>query len=148
MLQDIRWDGLVVVQDFRLFLKYGFEQMGPLSQRLLWIDLDRDPHPPANGPEQHRLGRGFVHGHEPCGEALVPADEAEARANVVAAGRDVPRDAGTEVVVHADAEYGAALGGTRYCVHLSGAAVPRIDQTVRVTYGLDVTVSQVRKLPA
>lgn len=128
--QGVCWDGFIPNQDLRLLLDQWLHNCGPLTQRLLWIHFNADLHPPADGSEQHHLSCGFIHGHQPSSEVLVPLDGAQERGTASGAHWDTPRHTWAEVVVHADSEFGALFSGAHYCVHLSGAAVPGVIHTI------------------
>lgn len=85
--------------------------------------------------------RDRVHGHQPGDETLVPGDVGQHGCVAVADG-DSPGHTGVEVVVHADRQtgrFGCRAGeGDRLC----GVAVPGVADTIRVTDGLDPTLSQ------
>lgn len=85
--------------------------------------------------------RDRVHGHQPGDETLVPGDVGQHGCVAVADG-DSPGHTRVEVVVHADRQtgrFGCRAGeGDRLC----GVAVPGVADTIRVTDGLDPTLSQ------
>lgn len=146
--QGVDWDGFISNLDLRLFLDQWLHHCGSFAQRPLGIHFNADLHPPADGPEQHHLGCGFVHGHQPCGEVLVPLDGTQESRAAGGAHRDTPCHTRAEVVVHADGQFGALFGGTHYGVHLGGAAVPGVVHAIRIADGLNLPTSQLWQLPA
>ena len=140
-------DGLVLAQDFGLVLGNGLPEPGALAQGPGGVHLDAQLHAPAQGlQDDHVVGRG-VGGHQPRDEALVPVDIGQFGHVALADGHG-PRDAGVEVIVHADDELGVSLGGAHDGAGLCGVAVPRVVHPVRVADGLDLAFLEVRELPA
>lgn len=140
-------DGFVLAQHLRLFLGYGLQQPGSLSQRSVGIHLDVQTHAPAHRLQHQHLAGRLVDGHQPRGETLVPPDAAQ-HGNVAVAHGDAPRHAGVEVIVHADGELGVLLGRAHHRAGLGRVAVPRVVDAVRVADGLNLSVSETRQLPA
>ncbi|KAG7237350.1 hypothetical protein INR49_032473 [Caranx melampygus] len=125
----IRGDRLILAQDLGLFLGHGLVQNGPLTQRLFWVHFDVKPHPPADCLQDE--GR----------KALVAVDAAKLR-HVAVTDRHTPGHTGVEIVVHTNGELAVLLGGAYNGAGLCGVAVPWVVDTIRVTDGLDLPVTQ------
>lgn len=139
-------NGLILAQDLRLFLGYGFFKNSPLTQRFLWVHMDVKTHPPANRLQDQSLCRGLVYGYQPRGEALIPVDAAKLRHITVADGY-APCHTGVEVVIHANCEFAVLFGGAYNSASLSGVSIPRVVDAIRVADGLNFSIPQIRKLP-
>lgn len=118
-------DGLVLAQDFGLVLGDGLPQPGALAQGPGGVHLDAELHAPVQRLQDNHVIGGGVGGHQPRGEALVPVDVGQFGHVALADGHG-PRDAGVEVVVHADDELGVSLGGAHNGAGLRGVAVPGV----------------------
>jgi hypothetical protein len=140
-------DGLILAKDFRLVLGNGLPQPGALAQGPVGIHLDAQLHAPVQGLQDDHIIGGGVGGHQPRGEALVPVDVGQFGHVALTDGHG-PRDAGVEVIVHADDELGVPLGGPHNRAGLRGIAVPGIVHPIRVTDGLDLSFLEVGELPA
>lgn len=87
--------------------------------------------------------RNGVHGHQPGDEALVSGDVGQHRRVAVADGHR-PSHARVEVVVHANRQAGWFGSGPGEGDCLCGVAVPGVADTVRVAYGLDPALAELR----
>lgn len=117
-----------------------------MTQGLLGVHSDEEPHPPADGLQDERLRGGLVDGHQPGGKALVAVDAAELW-HVAVADRHAPGHAGVEIVIHAHSELAVLLGGADDRAGLRRVAVPRVVHAIRVADGLDLAIAQVWEFP-
>lgn len=122
-------------------------QLGPLSQRFAGGHVDAQFHPPLDCLQDHQLIGGGVGGHQPSGEALVAVDLGEL-GHIAVAHRHSPRDAGVEVVVHADGELGFLFGGSHDGAGLCGVSIPGVVDAVRVADGFDLALKEIWEFPA
>lgn len=125
----IRGDGIVLAQDPRLLLGHRLEQDSPVTQRLVWVHLDVEFHPPADCLQDESLGGGLINGYQPGSKALVTVDAAELR-HVAVTDRHAPGHAGIEVVVHANCELAFLLGRAYDGAGLRCVPIPRVVDTI------------------